>query len=161
MGRRRRVTAAPLPPEPQTDSLRRTPWVRPALLVLAGVLVYANSLPGIFTFDDAVAVVANTSIRELTTAFSPPERGEPVAGRPLVNLTFAINYALHGLDVGGYHVANIALHILCALLLFGLVRRTWLLVRPRDAAASNVALACALIWMVHPLLTEAVNYVSQ
>lgn len=159
--RQRRDTAAPVPAAGTARSLWNAGWLRPVILALAGVLVYANSLPGIFTFDDDVAVVENTSIRELTSALTPPERGEPVAGRPLVNFTFAINYAIHGLDAGGYHVTNIALHIVCALLLFGLVRRTWMLVRAEDGAAANVAFACALIWLVHPLLTEAVNYVSQ
>ena len=159
--RQRRDTAAPVPAAVPARGLWNAGWLRPAILALAGVLVYANSLPGIFTFDDEVAVVENTSIRELTSALTPPERGEPVAGRPLVNFTFAINYAIHGLDAGGYHVANIALHIVCGLLLFGLVRRTWMLVRAEDGAAVNVAFVCALIWLVHPLLTEAVNYVSQ
>lgn len=161
MARRRSREAAVPIPAPKPPTVSSAPWLRPALLVLAGALVYANSLPGIFTFDDGPGVVENTSIRSLTTSLSPPERGEPVAGRPLVNFSFAINYALDGLDAGGYHAANIALHLLCGLLLFGLIRRTWLLVRPGDHAAENVACACALVWLVHPLLTEAVNYVSQ
>ncbi|MBM3820059.1 MAG: tetratricopeptide repeat protein [Acidimicrobiia bacterium] len=99
------------------------------------------------------SVEENASIRSLGAALSPPERGEPVAGRPVVNLSFAINYALHGLDVRGYHVVNIAIHIGCALLLFGLVRRT--------GVEERVACAAALVWVVHPLLTEAVNYISQ
>jgi tetratricopeptide (TPR) repeat protein len=125
----------------------------PALLVLAGLLVYANSLSGVFTFDDVASVEENASIRSLGAALTPPERGEPVAGRPVVNLSFAINYALHGLDVRGYHAVNVAIHIGCALLLYGLVRRTGL--------EESVAFAGALVWTVHPLLTEAVNYISQ
>ncbi len=135
----------PLPPSPFP--------LLPALSVLAGVLVYANSLAGVFTFDDVASVQENASIRALSTALSPPDRGEPVAGRPVVNLSFALNYAAHGLDVRGYHVVNIAIHIACGLLLFGLVRHT--------LSETRVAFAIALIWTVHPLLTEAVNYISQ
>jgi hypothetical protein len=54
---------------------------------------------------------------------SPP-RATPVAGRPLVNLSFALNYALGGLDVRGYHLFNVGIHLLAALILFGIVRRT-------------------------------------
>jgi tetratricopeptide (TPR) repeat protein len=138
----------------------RRPWILSAVLVLAGALVYANSLSGVFTFDDEVSVVGNSSIRSLSDSLTPPERGEPVAGRPLVNLTFAINYAAGGLDVRGYHIVNVALHIACALLLFGLVRRALTGHLP-PSTGQHVAFAAALIWVVHPLNTEAVNYVSQ
>jgi tetratricopeptide (TPR) repeat protein len=145
-------------------------WVWPLLLTLTGSVVFANSLSGVFTFDDIVGLVENESIRQLwppTAVLSPPADSEPVAGRPLVNVSFAINYALDGLEVRGYHAVNIALHIGCALLLFGLVRRTLLL--PGSGTpwltppfrAEYVAAAAALLWMVHPLTTEAVNYVSQ
>ena len=46
-----------------------------------------------------------------------------MAGRPVVNLTFAVNYAIGGLDVTGYHVANLVVHLLAALMLYGIVRR--------------------------------------
>ena len=65
--------------------------------------------------DDSASVAAVGSAR--------PPRETPVAGRPLVNLSFAINYALGGLTETGYHAVNIAIHIACALLLFGIVRR--------------------------------------
>ena len=53
-----------------------------------------------------------------------PPTETSVARRPLVNLSFAINYAMGGLNVAGYRVVNLALHLACALLIFGLVRRT-------------------------------------
>jgi tetratricopeptide (TPR) repeat protein len=136
----------------------------PAALVFVGALVYANSLNGVFTFDDAASVAENSSIRQLwplSGPLSPPDRGEPVAGRPVVNLSFAINYALHGLDVRGYHVFNIGVHLACALLLYGLIRWTASLKASGYQAIDDVAFAAALLWMVHPLVTEAVNYISQ
>ena len=92
-----------------------------------------------------------------------PPANTPVAGRPLVNLTFAINYALGGLDVGGYHVVNLALHLLCALLIFGLVRRTlddlgW---GRNGRPDRDLAWAVALLWTVHPLNSEVVDYLTQ
>jgi hypothetical protein len=53
-----------------------------------------------------------------------PRRELPTAGRPLVNFSFAVNYALGGLDVRGYHLVNLACHLLSGLLVFGIVRRT-------------------------------------
>src|SRR5439155_17515521 len=93
----------------------------------AGVLAYSNALSGPFIFDDQLSIIENLQIRQWwrlgTVLF--PEREPPTAGRPLVNVSFAINYALGGLNVIGYHVLNVALHVLCALLIFGIVRRTF------------------------------------
>jgi hypothetical protein len=91
-------------------------------------------------------------------SLSPP-RDTPVAGRPLVNLSFALNYRAGGLEVHGYDFANIAIHVAAALVLFGIVRR--MLLRPLLAdrfgpASSNLGLACAMVWALHPLQTEAV-----
>ena len=136
------------------------------LIAAAGALTYGNSIAGPFIFDDLTAIRQNDTIRHLwpiSRALSPP-RETPVAGRPIVNLSLAVNYAVGGLDVTGYHVGNIALHVACALILFGLVRRTLLGPRLRDrfgSSADAVALVSALLWMVHPLQSEAVDYLTQ
>jgi hypothetical protein len=148
--------------EPATSAIR---W-RAAVVVLAGLLVYGNSLSGPFLFDDQNSIVRNPQIRELwpvSTPLSPP-RDTPVAGRPLVNFSFAINYAIHGTDVVGYHLVNIAIHLLAAVTLFGVVRRTLNLSGPASlfgGTPTNLAWASALIWMLHPLQTEPVNYLSE
>jgi len=130
-------------------------------LAIIGFAVYWNSLPAPFTFDDDHAIVINEQIRHLSTSISRTEQGSPLAGRPLVSLTFAINYALNGLNVRGYRLVNIALHVVNALLLFALVART-LRVHAADARGPfHIGFAIALIWMVHPLVTEPVDYVSQ
>ncbi len=79
-------------------------------------------------------------------------------------MTFALNYAVGGLSPVGYHAANAAIHVLAGLALFGVVRRT--LALPRLAArygghAPALAFAAALLWLVHPLQTQAVTYVAQ
>ena len=151
---------------PAATRARSTLSARLAILVLicAGALAYANSLSGPFIIDDAVTVVDNPHIRQLWPLSSAlvTDRESPVAGRPLVNLSFAINYAIGGLDVGGYHLVNLVSHVLCALLLFGVVRRTLLLPSLHLADRSTpIALATALLWLVHPLNTEAVDYLTQ
>ena len=108
----------------------RAVWTRrvfPILLIVAaGAATYWNSLGGPFIWDDQISVVTNRTIQHLWPLSDPlrPPRETPVAGRPIVNLSFAINYAIGGLSEAGYHVGNIAVHIACALLLFGIVRRT-------------------------------------
>ena len=81
---------------------------------------------------------------------SPPRNGETVGGRPLLNLSLALNYALGGLEVWGYHATNLAIHLAAAWLLFGILRRTLPAARLRDrfgGAATPLALAVALLWM--------------
>ena len=137
------------------------------LIVLATVLAYRNSLNSPFIFDDEFAIVPNLTIRELWPIWKPlcpPNHGETVTGRPLLNLSLAVNYALSGLNVWGYHVANLAIHVLAALLLFGIFRRTFLLPalgNSRIPAPTCLALAIAMLWALHPLQTESVTYIVQ
>jgi tetratricopeptide (TPR) repeat protein len=134
-------------------------------LVLAALAVYWNSLGAPFVFDDILAVERNATIRRLWPpwqALNPPADGGGVSGRPLVNLSLAVDHALGGQEVRVYHLTNIALHALAALILWGLLRRTLRL--HRNAAppeAELFAWICALLWTVHPLLTESVVCVVQ
>jgi len=70
------------------------------VLVVAGALAYATSLSNPFLYDDQTAIVKNPQIRTLSPLSVPltPPRDTPVAGRPLVNLSLAANYAFGGLD---------------------------------------------------------------
>jgi tetratricopeptide (TPR) repeat protein len=147
-----------------TAASSRTPWLAAVLLVAAVALAYANSLQVPFLFDDIIAVTENPTIRDLRTALTPPEHGGTTTGRPLLNLTLAINYALGGEAVEGYHALNLLIHAGATLLLFGLVRRT--LATPTltgrlRASPDAVAFAVALGWAVHPLLTESVTCIAQ
>ena len=130
------------------------------------LLAYANSISGPFVFDDRVSIVENAQIRDVSKLEEVlfPRRELPTAGRPLVNLSFAVNYALGGLSVGGYHLVNLAFHLLCGVLVFGIVRRTLELpaLKGRFAgAAMNIGFAAALLWTLHPLNTQAVDYLTQ
>lgn len=133
---------------------RWSPWI----LLLAGVLVYANSLSNPFVFDDRSAILANESVRKIWPEPSVAH-GRATDGRPLVRLSFALNYALSDYEVRAYRAVNISLHVLCALTLWGLLRRTMrALARPRG---DGVALVAALLWLVHPLNSECMNYIAQ
>ncbi len=136
------------------------------LVVGATIGVYWNSLDGVFVLDDHAWIIDNSSIKNLLDLREVllPTGNVDVTGRPIVSLTLAINYALGGLDPLGYHIVNLAIHVLNALLLLGIVRRTLLsprLVGRFAAAALPLATAVALIWAVHPLTTAAVTYVIQ
>jgi tetratricopeptide (TPR) repeat protein len=137
------------------------------VLVVAALAAYHNTFRAPFLFDDARAILENPGIRRLWplwSAFWPQSANLTVSGRPVANLTLAINYALSGTNVWSYHALNLLIHILSGLTLFGIVRRT--LRRPvlqarLDRDALPLALAIALLWTLHPLQTEAVTYVIQ
>ena len=103
------------------------------ILVALTLLAYADSFTGLYLFDDGGAIIDNPTIRHFSTSMKPIPNGTPVSGRPLVNLTFALNYHLSGLAVWSYHLANLLIHLLAVVALFGLIRRTLLL--PVDRAA--------------------------
>ncbi len=127
-------------------------------------LSYFNSFSGPLVFDDKPAVSGNPTIREWGTALVPPDTGSSVTGRPLVNLSFAINYAISGEAVWSYHLVNLLIHAGAGLALFGVVRRTLLLESMPErmrAAADLLALAAAGLWLSHPLQTESVTSIVQ
>jgi len=135
------------------------------MLALAALAAYHNSFSGPFLFDDVPAIPGNETIRHLGrfwAVLSPPPGGLTVSGRPVLNFSFAMNYALGGDAVGGYHAANLLIHILAGLALFGIVRRTLgRLGQGLAASATGLGFAVALIWTVHPLQTESVTYIVQ
>lgn len=145
-------------------SSRYTTWVNAIVVALAVVIAFAPGLSTPFQYDDLSTVVENGSIRKISaigTVLSPPANMMPTSGRPMLNLSFAVDYAFTGLNVVGYHVTNLALHLICALLLFLVVRTTarlpWLgLVGHADA----IAAATTAIWALHPLQTGTVTYIS-
>jgi tetratricopeptide (TPR) repeat protein len=126
----RQATPRALPPlAPRARPARWHILLACGLIVLAALAAYFNSFSGPFIFDDVPGIKENLSIRHLGQALAPPhetrrDSGLPVAGRPIVNLSLAINYAFGGLDPWGYHALNLLVHTLAALTLFGIVRRT-------------------------------------
>lgn len=155
-------------PPPDAAPLDRRVLIGLALLLAALALVWSNSFAVPFLFDDVTSLGGNESIRQLWPLvpgpLAPPVGGDTVSGRPLLNLSFALNYALSGHAVWSYHAVNLALHAAAALLLFGLVRRALRSTSLRGdfgADADWLALAIAALWALHPLQTESVTYLSQ
>ena len=66
------------------------------ILIFAGIAVYWNTIGAPFLFDDRFSIEENPTIRSFSTALSPPADGSAVTNRPVVNLSFALNYAAGG-----------------------------------------------------------------
>jgi protein O-mannosyl-transferase len=145
-----------------------------AVLALAGAiwLAYRDAIHTPFILDDPASIENNPSIVRLwplvgdVTARGPlnPPKDLPTSGRPLVNLTFALNYHFGKFDPTGYHVFNMVVHFLSTILVGLTVQRILRLnfFTDRFAEASSLlAFLCALLWAVHPLNSETVVYVTQ
>ena len=142
------------------------------LLGVAVWMVYGRAVDSPFIFDDPASIDENPSILRLWplvgSAGQPgplnPPRDLPTSGRPLVNWTLAVNYHFGAFEPRGYHQVNFALNALCAMLLFALTRRTLELdffQGISNTAATVIAWLGALLWTLHPLVSEPVIYVTQ
>ena len=155
------------PPVPATSATRRAVISVAGFMAAVVLAAYSRTFSAPFVFDDIGSIVGNPTIRRLSQlheVFSPPGGGLTVSGRPLLNFSLAVNYAISGEAVWSYHAVNLAIHFLAACTLFGVVRRS--LLRPSLRArwggdATWLAAAVAGLWLLQPLQTESVTYVSQ
>lgn len=141
------------------------------LIILVGCFVYSNTFHVPFVFDDESGIYKNITIRDAgyITKASLPEIVS--SSRPVGQMTFTLNYALNGLDVFGYHIMNLLIHLGCGILVYRLVV---LILKTRnfaqhfqkpDGRVINVpgviALFAALLFVSHPIQTQAVTYIVQ
>lgn len=159
--------------ETRRNYLRHPPaWL--FLLLSAGVVIaiYSNTLRAPFVFDDIPNIRMNTHIQ--VTEFSADALWDAAfksicRNRPVANISFAMNYYFHGYDLSGYHLVNIMVHILTGILFFFLVRDTLGISRRQSSSVlasgagepAHIAFLASLLWMVHPINTQAVTYIVQ
>jgi tetratricopeptide (TPR) repeat protein len=139
------------------------------IIVLAGLIVYSNTLHSSFHYDDYHVIVYNPAIRDLSNisqffqrnAFSPPSRG-------VVTTTLAINYYFSGISVEGYRWVNIFIHLLNGILAYSFVVITFgkcISVNDRTglirgvSSAHLLALFVALMFITAPSQTHSITYI--
>ncbi|MFO0869570.1 MAG: tetratricopeptide repeat protein [Pirellulales bacterium] len=128
------------------------------MLAVLAALAYGNSLDAPFMLDDQYLFSRDPSMRSLAAAWATPP------SRRLGFLSFALNYQGHGFWLPGYHLTNIAIHLVAAVALFGLARGTLARLAGRVRLPQSpdlLAAAIAALWLVHPLQTASVTYVIQ
>jgi protein O-mannosyl-transferase len=140
-------------------------WVAPLFVIFVGAIAYSNSLYGPFIYDDIDGIVSNPQIRSLIPYRYSPTKPTTLSGRPMLAFSFAVDYALGGAKVGIYHFTNVSIHLVSALLLYGIIRRS-LLYKPLwgdgiAGSATWLAAFAAALWAAHPLTTQAVTYIVQ
>ena len=174
-GRRRRNSRRSVTP-PSRDLTNV--WIA-CVLALTVFVAYGPALRAPFVLDDATSITENASITRLwppSAALHPPAGGRAVSGRPVVNFSLALDYwanqaagveqgvgASEGRQTAAYRISNVLIHLACGFLLAAIIARTirtperhW-----NSAVDTRVPLAVAAIWLLHPIQSEAVNYVVQ
>ena len=147
---------SPASPDPTRFQYR---WHIAAVLVITAVVaaIYSNTLDASFHLDDFKQITGNNSLRSLDNIFTvlfAPKRG-------VANATFALNYAFGGLDVRGYHLVNIAVHILNSITVYFLLFLTMSSIGGFRTRAKRLAFFSALLFAAHPVQTQAVTYITQ
>ena len=146
-------------------SLFHKPPLHILLIAIVGFLAYSNTFDVPFHWDDTPNIVENYKLRDLNNLWPP------TGSRWFGFLTFALNYNFGGLDTVGYHIVNIVIHIFNAILIYWLVMFTF---RTPYFSTSNppsppfnkggmggFALFSALLFISHPIQTQAVTYIVQ
>jgi tetratricopeptide (TPR) repeat protein len=149
------------------------PIVHILLIIILSLLAYANSFNGEFHYDDKRRIIRNPLVKDLGY-FVQPSRAEEIIGseeygslkrRFAGYLSFALNYRMHGLDVTGYHIVNVIIHIINGILVYALIVlsfRTPFLNRSSLQSKSRIlALFGSLLFVSHPIQTQAVTYIVQ
>lgn len=148
-----RVLDLPLAPQPVANRS----WWLPALAILAAViaiLAYSPALHGEFVFDDLhLPFLQPGAIAIPLTQW--------LSVRPLLMFTYWINLHLSGVEPFPYHLVNLCFHLTASAVLFAVVRKILLLAGFPEARRNAAAALCAVIFLLHPMQTEAVSYVAQ
>lgn len=129
------------------------------IIILLGIIVYSNTFGNAFLWDDEILVVKNSYIRSwkhLPHLFTRDLfYGRWKLGnyyRPLQSLSYLTDYSLYKLNPAGYHLTNLLFHLLGAILIYAILN----LIQKNK----KVSLLTALLFVVHPIHTQAVTYIS-
>lgn len=129
------------------------------MIAVTAVMIYSHTFHVPFVFDDIDSIVANSKIRDLAHFRTLKVL---TYQRPLVDYTFALNYRYGGLNVSGYHLVNLLIHVSNGILAFFLSLALFRKLSGKGTEDIFIsALVAALIFTAHPIQTQAVTYISQ
>lgn len=135
-------------------------------IIIFCIASYSNSFRAPFTFDDYHSIINNNYITSFDASPGSVKKiisESPSKTRWLANISFAINYYFHGKNVFGYHLVNLSIHILTAIVIYLLFIHTLNLSAAGKTLerTPEISLFAALAWAVHPLQTNGVTYIVQ
>jgi len=141
-------------------------WAAVLVPLVLTIVAYQPSMRGPFVFDGVGEIVRNNGLRTLWPPWVPMFTGGQLPQRPLPYFSFALNRAACGIEPFGWHLVNVAIHLGNGLLAWYVVREVLARTAPDNGTASGrhaaaIAWATSMLWLVHPLCTQAVSYIYQ
>ncbi len=128
------------------------------IILVLTVIAYLNSLHCDYQFDDIRVILEDGFIKNYAN-FTHIETWKTVNNRPFALFTFALNYKLHGINIVGYHLSNIAIHLCSVVLVYILTIKLFNLANVKISTIAS--LLPALVFAVNPIQSQAVTYVVQ
>ncbi len=122
----------------------------PFVLCTVAVAVYYTAFNGDFHYDDAASILENPHLDRWRTFVGHLDH----MVRPVFYATFLIDRSLYGIQPAGYHLLNLLLHLGSGFLVFQI------LTRAVSEEARHVPYWAALLFLIHPMATETVTYIS-
>lgn len=132
------------------------------LTFLLGIAIYSNTFSNSFHLDDFQSIIENNNIKDISNLkyiwiYWP--------SRFVAYFSISLNYYLHQLNVAGYHIFNLAVHICSAVFVWKFISLTFLssVIKEKKIAqyGQKIAFFSGLIFLVHPIQTQAVTYIVQ
>ncbi len=140
-------------------------------LTILILMVYSNSFNCSWHFDDESNILENYNLHmkilnwnSIKKAVFSDRNNPHFPYRPVACLSFALNHFLGGLDVFGYHVVNLLVHIIASLFLFAFIYRTLFHLTLKERWKGDVyfvSLLATVLWAINPIQTQAVTYIVQ
>ena len=131
-------------------------------IIILGIIIYSNSLDCSFNFDDSNSIVRNTAIKNIDNI---KEIWKFWPTRFLTYLSFAFNYHFHNLNVFGYHVINLFIHLTASIMVWWFIFLTLSTKVMKNSLLSKnahlIAFFCGVLFLVHPVQIESVTYITQ
>ncbi|MBI5748717.1 MAG: hypothetical protein HZA00_06275, partial [Nitrospinae bacterium] len=135
-----------------------------SLILIISIAIYSNTLFNGFVYDDEFTVVNNTLIKNfsnISKLFTKEyfTTSAEMSYRPVVTFTYFLDYAIYGIKPWGYHLTNLILHAINGVILY--IFLTLFITRPSSLVPRlSPPLLISLLFITHPVLTEAVNAIS-
>ena len=131
-----------------------------ALICVCGVIIYFATVHSPFIYDDAHAIEDNPYIKNLSK-FQQMVGVQNIFNRSILLFTFSVNHAIGQLDVFGYHLINLMLHLCVGIMLYFLTMELLTIENPAlTQTFQRLPLAVSLIHIFNPINVESVTYLS-
>jgi Tfp pilus assembly protein PilF len=146
------------------------PWIESNafpvfVFLLLGVAIYSNTFHSPFVFDDGPSITRNPTIKNLENFFGNSTGYDKYPTRVIGYFTFALNYSIGAFDPFGYHIFNLTIHMINSLLVYFFVlitfRTPFMKKSLSEATAREISMISGMLFLVHPVQTEAVTFVVQ